>query len=134
MVHCSCSSCFGIYMHIHREKIYQQRYRYIYVNILKIHLWILLRNFSYHAMKSCYATTCYVSLTLILWFLHWDMVHWDVDFNWKLQNGQWTLTTLHPSLFVLDVLLHRDEWRNFLAKIPRTNKYFFLMASSWIPC
>ena len=74
-------------------------------------------------MKSCYPTTCCVSLTLIPWFLHWDMVHWDMDVN--LQNGQLTFMSLHPLLVVLNVLHHRDELRNFLAKIPRTNKYFF---------
>ena len=132
MVHCSCSSCFGIYMHIHREKIYQQRYRYIYINILKIHFWILLQNFSYHAMKSWYPTTCCVSLTLLPWFLHWDMVHWDMGVN--LQNGQLTFMSLHPSLVVLNVLLHRDEWRNFWQKFPELISTFSLMALSWIPC
>ena len=52
-VHFSCTSCFVIYIYIHRERIYQQRYRCRYINILKIHFGILLPNFSYNAMKSC---------------------------------------------------------------------------------
>ena len=120
-----------LYIYIHRERIYQQRYRCRYINILKIHCGILLPNFSYNAMKSCYVTTCCVSVTLIPWILHWDMVHWDMDLN--LQNGQMTFMSLYPSLVVLDVLLHMYKWRNFVAKIPRTDNYFSLMASSWIP-
>ena len=95
----------------------------MYINILKIHFWVLFRNFSYHAMKSCYRSTCYVSITLIPWLLHWDMVHWDMDRN--LQNGQLTSMSLHPSLVLLDALLHKDGRRNFVAKIPRTYKCFF---------